>query len=193
MTSLKQRVANRRNAQRSTGPKSGSGRGRAAVNAIKHGLTSPLEATVWGSKVSELELLLVSDGHNVAEARELARRLIEFERNVDYQRQRFLEELSGEPRKQIIPDAAKMDIEIAGQIALLRGSKQTHQIGMDRPLAREMQKLFEQVANRQIRQANRDVARELKNADRYLRRAANQLIKQLKSRGDPSNLQNEPI
>lgn len=193
MTSLKQRAANRRNAQRSTGPKSDSGRERSAVNALKHGLTSPIEVTVWGSKVSELEPLLRSEGLNVAEAQELARRLVEFERNVDYQRQRFLEAKSGEPRKQIIPESAKMDIQIAGQIALLRGSKQTQQIGMDRPLAREMQKFFEQVANRQIRQANLDVARELKNADRYLRRAANQLIKQLKALGDPSNLQNEPI
>lgn len=193
MTSLKQRAANRRNAQLSTGPKSDSGRGRAAVNAMKHGLTSPIEATVWGPKVSQLELLLRFDGSNVAEARELARRLIEFERNVDYQRQRFLEEASGEPRKQIIPDAAKKDIEVAGQIAFLRGSKQTHLLGMHKPLAREMQKFFEQVANRQIKQVNRDVARELKNADRYLRRAANQLIKQLKSLGDPANLQNEPI
>lgn len=193
MTSLKQRAANRRNAQRSTGPKSDFGRGRSAVNALKHGLTSPIEATFWGSKVSELELLLLSEGHNVAEARELARRLVEFERNVDYQRQRFLEGISGEPRKQIIPDVAKKDIEVAGQIAFLRGSKQTHLLGMDKPLAREMQKFFEQVANRQIKQANRDAAHELKNADRYLRRAANQLIKQLKSLSDHSNLQNEPI
>lgn len=193
MTSLKQRAANRRNAQRSTGPKSDSGRGRSAVNALKHGLTSPIEATVWGPKVSELEPLLRSEGLNVAEAQQLARRLVEFERNVDYQRQRFLEVKSGEPRKQIIPDAAKKDIEIAGQIALLRGRKQTQQIGMDRPLAREVQKFFEQVANLEIRQANRDALKELKNADRYLRRAANQLIKQLKSLGAPSNLQNEPI
>lgn len=193
MTSLKQRAANRRNAQRSTGPRSDSGRGRSAVNAIKHGLTSPVEATVWGSKVSELELLLRSEGHNVAEARELARRLVEFERNVDYQRQRFPEGLTGEPRKQIVPDAAKKDIEVAGQIAFLRGSKQTHLLGMDKPLARQMQKFFERVANRQIKQANRDAVKELKNADRYLRRAANQLIKQLKSLGDSSNLQNEPI
>lgn len=184
MTSLKQRAANRRNAQRSTGPKSDSGRGRAAANAIKHGLTSPIEATVWGSKVLELEPLLRSDGFNIAEARELARRLVEFERNVDYQRQRFLEGISGEPRAQIIPDEAKKDIEVAGQIAFLRGSKQTHLLGMDRPLAREMQKFFEQVANRQIKQANRDAVQELKNADRYLRRSANQLIKQLKSLGD---------
>lgn len=193
MTSLKQRAANRRNAQHSTGPKSDVGRGRAAVNAIKHGLASPIETTAWGLKASELEALLQSEGIDVAEARELACRLVEFERNVDYQRQRFLEGISGEPPKQIIPDAAKKDIEVAGQIAYLRGSKQTHLLGMDRPLAREMQKFFEQVATLQIKQANRDAVQELKNADRYLRRAANQLIKQLKSLGDPSNLQNEPI
>ena len=193
MTSLKQRAANRRNAQRSTGPKSDAGRGQSAFNAIKHGLASPIDNTVWGSKVVELEALFRSEGLNVVQAQQLALRLVEFERNVDYQRQRFLDATSGEPRKQVVPDAAKQDIEVAGQIALLRGSKQTHLLGMDRPLAREMQKFFEQVANRQIKQANRDAVQELKNADRYLRRAANQLIKQLKSMGDPSNLQNEPI
>lgn len=193
MTSLKQRAANRRNAQRSTGPKSGSGRERSAVNAVKHGLTSSIESTAWGQKVPELELLLRSEGLGVAETCELARRLIEFERNADYQRQRFLEGISGEPRKQIITDEAKKDIEVAGQIAILRESKQTHLLGMDRPLAREMQKFFEQVANRQIKQANRDAEHELKNADRYLRRAANQFVKHLKSLRLPSNLQNEPI
>lgn len=193
MTSLKQRAANRRNAQRSTGPKSGSGRRRSAVNAVKHGLTSPIASTTWGQKVPELELLLRSEGFGVAESRELARRLVEFERNVDYQRQRFLEGIPGEPRKQIIPDAAKKDIEVAGQIALLGGVRQTHRISMDPPLARDIQKYLEQSANRQIKKANRDTAQELKNADRYLRRAANQLIKHLKSLNDRSNLQNEPI
>lgn len=193
MTSLKQRAANRRNAQQSSGPKSEAGLRRAAVNSVKHGLSAPVQSTPWGSKAVDLEVLLQSEGLGSAEIRELARRLVDFERNVDYQRQRFLGELSGEVRKPIMPEGAQKDFEVAGQIADLRGSKQTHLLGMDRPLAREMQKFFEQIANRQVREVNRDAARELKNADRYLRRAANQLIKQLKSLGDKTNLQNEPI
>lgn len=181
MTSLKQRAANRRNAQKSTGPRSDSGRSRAAVNALKHGLSSPVESTVWGTKMADLEALLQSEGLGVVQTRDLVRRLVEYERNADDQRRRFLAEELGEPREQVVPKGAKEDLEVAGQIGLLRGSKQTHRIGMDQSLAREMQKFLEQSANRQIREANRKMAREAKNADRYFRRAANQLIKQLKS------------
>jgi hypothetical protein len=40
MTSLRQIESNRRNAQKSTGPKTDSGKQRASRNAIRHGLTA---------------------------------------------------------------------------------------------------------------------------------------------------------
>jgi len=40
MTSLRQIESNRRNAQRSTGPKTQSGKARASQNAVRHGLTA---------------------------------------------------------------------------------------------------------------------------------------------------------
>ena len=40
MTSLRQIVSNRRNAQRSTGPKTQSGKQRSSQNAVRHGLTA---------------------------------------------------------------------------------------------------------------------------------------------------------
>ena len=40
MTSLKQIEANRRNAQKSTGPTSAEGKQRASRNALRHGLTA---------------------------------------------------------------------------------------------------------------------------------------------------------
>lgn len=87
------------------------------------------------------------------------------------------------PKEPFIPEEAQKDLELAAQIALLRKQKQTHLLGMDRALARDVQGLFERAAARQVRAVNREIASEVKNADRYLRRAANQLIKQLKSLG----------
>jgi hypothetical protein len=40
MTSFRQIEANRRNALRSTGPKTGEGKQRASQNAVRHGLTA---------------------------------------------------------------------------------------------------------------------------------------------------------
>ena len=184
MTSPKQQAANRRNAQRSTGPKSESGRRSAAINALKHGLSSPIESTVWGSRVIELEALLQSEGLVAAETRELARRVVEYERNLAYQRQRFQDLLDNKPMGPVVSESAQRRLDLEAELQELRASKQTHSIGLDRPLAREIQKFFEQFARWQIRTETRAAVNELKNADRYLRRAANQLIKQLKSVSD---------
>src|SRR5437879_3821530 len=52
MTSPKQLAANRRNAQKSTGPKTPDGKAVAKMNALKHGLLSA-DAVVRGLKLHE--------------------------------------------------------------------------------------------------------------------------------------------
>lgn len=135
------------------------------MNALKHGLTTPIEATPWAAAVADVEALLVAEGLADEVRHELARRIVEYERNVDYQRQRFLGEA-------IIP----------APLSGLEGDPATLRVGQQ--LARQFAKLHEQIASRQRRVIARETTESLKSADRYHRRAANQLIKQLKSLGD---------
>jgi hypothetical protein len=55
--SLKQIAANRRNAQKSTGPQTPAGRAVSKMNALKHGILSK-EAVVSGRCIKELEHFL---------------------------------------------------------------------------------------------------------------------------------------
>lgn len=181
MTSLKQKAANRRNGLRAKGPVTEAGRIRSSINARKHGLTSPLEATPWGLGLNDVETLLADEGLSPAERHELARRIVEFERNIAYRRARF--EAVAKPVKEVVPDKVQEDLALAAMISDVRAKGQEKFHRLNKPLARDLQKFFEQSAARQIRMATRDVVQELKNSDRYLRRASNQLIKQLKGLG----------
>ncbi len=76
MASERQLRANRRNAQKSTGPRSRTGKMRASRNAYRHGLSSPiLQDTDWITNVEELarEIVDSTDGQiDPAPARSIA-------------------------------------------------------------------------------------------------------------------------
>lgn len=181
MTSQKQRIANRRNSLLSSGPRTEDGQRRSALNALKHGLTAPIESTSWCEKMEILETLLKTDGLNPSQANELAKKMLDYERNTNYQRNRLRAEMKGGAFKPVISQEAQNSLDISKQIELAFENKEAHEVGMDRQLARDTQKFFEKIANAEIRSGNRNAVQELKNADRYMRRAANQLIRQLKT------------
>ena len=55
MTSEKKTAANRRNAKKSTGPRSAAGKARASLNSIKHGLTAARPVILAGESEGEFE------------------------------------------------------------------------------------------------------------------------------------------
>ncbi len=58
MTSLRRRMANARNAQKSTGPRTPSGRAKSSRNALQHGLTARAEtlSESWLQKATALAM-----------------------------------------------------------------------------------------------------------------------------------------
>jgi hypothetical protein len=84
MTSLKQRAANRANALKSTGSKSELGKKRVATNSTQHGLSLPIDASIYQKEISAVSLLIRDECESDALACELTKRIIDYERNEAY-------------------------------------------------------------------------------------------------------------
>ena len=93
--SPQKRAANRANARKSSGPKSSEGRSRSSLNSVKHSLTRPIDVLPWGEHLGTLAQLLEQEGLSLGDASDLARKILDYERNVDYQRSRFLDFKAG--------------------------------------------------------------------------------------------------
>jgi hypothetical protein len=81
VASAKQRAANRVNSLKSTGPRSEEGKFRAKLNAAKHGLSLPVDERVLADQIKTIAQLIRDDCETDAQAAELAKRIIDFERN----------------------------------------------------------------------------------------------------------------
>jgi len=84
MPSPSQRAANRANSLKSTGPRTRSGKLRSSINATKHGLSLPLNETLFGQRIRAVAELIKDDCADEALAFELAKRIIDYERNEAY-------------------------------------------------------------------------------------------------------------
>ncbi len=81
MTSPRQRAANKANALKSTGPRSDQGKVRSRVNATKHALSLPVDETVFSDEIKSVTALIRGDCHSDFQAHEMAKRIIDYERN----------------------------------------------------------------------------------------------------------------
>ncbi len=184
MASPKQRAANRHNALRSTGPRTEGGQRRASINALKHGLTTPIEATPWASAVSDVEGLLAKEGFMAPERHELALRIIEYERNMAFQRRQFMGGAVNLAPANGVSVRMQEDLqELADLIEFVDADDDPAVLRFAESDSRKIVALHERIAAKQSRVAAREAADVVKSGDRYYRRAANQLIKQLKGMG----------
>ena len=118
MVSDQKARANRKNAQRSTGPKTADGRSRSAQNAFRHGLSLPINCVrAWSAEVKRLARAITGPNAS-AEMLELARRVAEAQIDVHRARtarHRFLSAKIDDPYYESRADTRK-------KLALLRRS-----------------------------------------------------------------------
>jgi hypothetical protein len=81
VVSARQRAANRANSLKSSGPRSEEGKFRAKLNAFKHGLSLPVDERVFADQIKVIAQMIRDDCGTDAQAAELAKRIIDFERN----------------------------------------------------------------------------------------------------------------
>lgn len=92
--SPQKRAANRRNALKSTGPKTVLGRRASAQNSFQHGLSVPLPTHLADPVQHKLVQLIISDGFDHEVADNLAHKMIEYERNMQYLNEIFQNDIA---------------------------------------------------------------------------------------------------
>jgi hypothetical protein len=177
MASPRQRAANQLNALRATGPRTQQGKRRSAVNATRHGLTVPVLSSWWGTRLPDLHALLCADGLDAHQAHGLAMCILDFERNLQHQRNRYLHSM-GLPGSGIDPAAAgHQQRQMAQAIQAQMPARGSPIAGVSRSAAQSAARFLLKIGQRKQRNAEQ----ELRNADRHLRRAAHALVRQCRS------------
>ena len=185
--SPQKRQANRRNALRSTGPKSSAGKKLASRNSVKHGLSVSVEHIKTDPLRAEVSRLIEQEGIDAFQAREIATRIIDYERNLDYQRK-----LLTEPPKRFITeekienatrDAFPTELDLLDDWLDWRRFDNGRLTPRDLRMAVRMKLDLVKYSVRELEKQQKALCREAQNSLRYLKRSSNQLVKSLKALG----------
>ena len=183
MTSIAQRRANRRNALKSTGPKTKAGRRRASLNAVSHGLSAPVDPAWREGKVSAIEGALKGESLSSADVRHVAEVIFEFERNIAHQREIFEKRHAGDNEgageSVVLENEAALSNEIDKMLMI--DARHGGPDDDERAWLIEAQKFMRRQQRINHARAERDAVEAIVRAERYMRRAANQLVRALKA------------
>jgi len=162
--------ANRRNARRSTGPRTSEGKSRVAKNAVQHGLAIPVTTDPALADASE-HLARVIAGHDVDPARlERARRVAEAQ--IDLLRVRRVRvALLNDPRARVKEPSVRQVIHALKQLdsALFRAGRKLDETG--KIVARAVNGVNARGEPLTLAEGLDVLAAELSRLDRYERRA----------------------
>lgn len=191
MVSFKQLQANRANAKLSSGPKSARGKRAVALNAIKHGLSMPLALALpeaeHGQALLSIADLIAPECNNLEAARHIASNILEYERNESAQLDYFIScclKPQGLPSGAVLEEAVRQRYP---EYDMLQDSIDEELMLKSRPSKRWIlgcMKIMERMRLEFVKSIQREQARAFKRwiaSRRYLKRAANQLTKSLRS------------
>ena len=150
---------------------------------MSHGLSAPADPAWREGKVSAIEGALKGESLSSADVRHVAEAIFEFERNIAHQREIFKTRHAGDD------EGAGKSIVIESEAALTYEIDQTLMIderhgGPDedeRVWLIEAQKFMKRQQRLKQARAKCNAVEEIVRGDRYMRRAANQLVKALKA------------
>ncbi len=193
MATDRQVQANRANAKRSSGPRSERGKRAIALNAVKHGLSIPLASALGqpdGQDHPALQAiaeLIAPECTSQETARRIALTILEFERNEIAQREFFMSccvESQGLPAGAELVEAVRqrypeydMMQELIDEELLLSARPDKRWIVKGMKIMQNLQQEFIQARQ----QEQTEAVKRWKSSQRYLKRAANQLAKALRT------------
>jgi hypothetical protein len=183
MTSIAQRRANRRNALKSTGPRSKTGKRRASLNAVSHGLSAPADPTWRDGKVATIQSALQGERLPDTDVRRVTEAIFEFERNINHQREIFATRHAGDEEglgESIVIEAEAALTDEIDEMLMIDERHGGPDEG-ERAWLIEAQTFMRRQQRINHARAKRDAVEEILRADRYMRRAANQLVKALRA------------
>ncbi len=187
MVSAKQRAANRANSLKSSGPRSEEGKFRAKLNASKHGLSLPVDERVFAEQIKSIAQLIREDCKTDAQAAELAKRIIDFERNEEFlqnfNEKAFYDEIKAwgfDPRTialQQLAQAHRKKQEVTTTFTLPQKDYPVKLKGKDRTKEIKFLEGFLRLESNAILGRIRAGKNSQVSALRYQKRAINQLVK----------------
>ena len=183
MTSPKQKAANRLNAIKSTGPRTTEGIRTASLNAVKHRLSLPVSEQLYGKEIAAVAALVRDECTSDRQAKEFAKRIIDYERNEQFLLDFNTDEVDAElkawmycaPRFELIQLAKAHENKQKAWVTFTTSNKKPK--GKERVEEMQFIKGFMRIQDKTLvgnikREKNKQSA-----AIRYQKRATNQLVK----------------
>ena len=183
MTSVKKRAANHANGLRFQASRKKEGLRPVSLNAMKHGLSLPVDKAGFGKEISQIAALIRDECTDLSQAQEMARRIIDFERNEAFLRQHSSAHIDAQMKAwylgpycaklnqllRLHSDKKKVDLAFTTSNLQPKGKERSDEI----KFIEDFMKIQENSFLSQFRHSKR-----LKDsAVRYQKRSLNQLIK----------------